>query len=61
MLKNFPTVISYLQDCDGDGAITCEDYARIHKSGPGACGSSSVTETEFYKKFKKCSTDLNVV
>lgn len=52
------TIRSYARifgkDCDGNGIVDCEDFVRIHKMGPGACGSATVYDTPFYKEFAKC-------
>jgi hypothetical protein len=26
-----------MQDCDGNGQVDCQDYARIHKIGVAGC------------------------
>jgi hypothetical protein len=39
-----------MQDCDGDGKVDCQDYARIHRMG--AIGCTKEPDEAFYN-FKK--------
>lgn len=48
-----------MQDCNQDGIIDCEDFARIHKNGPGACGDLQLLQTEYYQKFAQCKAKVN--
>ncbi|CAG7833069.1 unnamed protein product [Allacma fusca] len=49
----------YEKDCNGDGVINCEDYARIHKLGPSNCGDASFFTTEYGTLFKQCSAAVS--
>ncbi|XP_021948033.1 lysozyme [Folsomia candida] len=49
----------YAKDCNQDGIIDCEDFARIHKNGPGACGDLQLLQTEYYQKFAQCKAKVN--
>jgi hypothetical protein len=42
-----------VQDCDGDGQIDCQDYARIHKLGGVGCIK------EPHKDFDDFKSDLD--
>jgi len=48
----------YGRDCNGDGRIDCDDFARIHKRGPGSCSDPNVQDTKYYKDFSTCSAQL---
>jgi len=52
-------IAKYKKDCNGDGRIDCEDFARIHKLGYGACNSPSFEQSEYYSAFKRCSAAVN--
>jgi len=36
-----------VQDCDGNGHVDCQDYARIHRLGATDCGKQP--GDDFYK------------
>jgi hypothetical protein len=36
-----------MQDCDGNGQVDCQDYARIHRMGVADCGKEP--GEDFYK------------
>ncbi|XP_076360620.1 invertebrate-type lysozyme 2-like [Tachypleus tridentatus] len=42
------------RDCDRDGQITCNDFARIHKAGPYGCNGTWVLGTQYWTRFKEC-------
>ncbi|GAB6024676.1 hypothetical protein CHUAL_009810 [Chamberlinius hualienensis] len=44
----------YARDCNNDGQINCEDFAKIHKSGPFGCNASWIEETNYFKTLKTC-------
>ena len=44
----------YWQDCDGDGFVTCDDFAMIHWNGGYNCSRRSIIGTEFWNKFSQC-------
>merc|ERR1712141_183470 len=41
------------QDCNGDGLVTCDDYAMMHKNGAYSC-SNNVQNSDFWKIYSKC-------
>ncbi|KAI1304085.1 Lysozyme [Halotydeus destructor] len=45
----------WTRDCNGDGVVDCDDFAAIHKLGPHMCREESVTSTDYWKAFDKCS------
>jgi len=49
----------YKKDCNGDGRIDCEDFARLHKLGYQSCDGSAITQSEYYSKFKSCAAAVN--
>ncbi|GIX92934.1 lysozyme [Caerostris darwini] len=44
----------YGQDCDSNGVIDCQDFARIHKLGFGQCGGDAILDTDYWQKFEVC-------
>jgi hypothetical protein len=44
---------AFAQDCNGDGLVTCDDYAMIHKNGAYSC-SNNIQGTDFWKIYAKC-------
>lgn len=57
----------YKKDCNGDGYITCEDYAAIHRRGPRACSNKDLLKDHYWNKFLSCRAsqspgkDVNLV
>ncbi|OQR66177.1 lysozyme-like [Tropilaelaps mercedesae] len=53
-------IINYMEkfgkDCDGDGEVTCGDYARIHTAGIAACDAPWVEFTPFWVAFNECDS-----
>ncbi|XP_075536451.1 lysozyme-like [Dermacentor variabilis] len=52
-------VVNYMNkwgtDCDGDGQVTCYDYARMHKAGRSGCSAASwVDATDYWAQFQEC-------
>ncbi|KAH8040663.1 hypothetical protein HPB51_011978 [Rhipicephalus microplus] len=52
-------VVNYMNkwgtDCDGDGQVTCYDYARMHKAGRSGCQAASwVDATDYWAQFQEC-------
>ncbi|XP_077516077.1 lysozyme-like [Amblyomma americanum] len=52
-------VVNYMNkwgtDCDGDGTVTCYDYARMHKAGRTGCSAASwVDNTDYWAQFEEC-------
>jgi hypothetical protein len=49
-----------MQDCDGDGQVDCQDYARLHRLGIEGCGKQP--DDDFYR-FKNaldtCLEEIN--
>lgn len=64
-VKNY--MEKYKKDCNGDGLITCEDYAAIHRSGPRACMNRDLQRDHYWNKFLSCRAnqkpthDVNLV
>ncbi|XP_002410814.3 lysozyme 2 [Ixodes scapularis] len=52
------TVVNYMNkwgtDCDGDGVVTCYDYARMHKAGRTGCPATWVDSTDYWDLFEQC-------
>lgn len=65
------TVKNYMEknkrDCNGDGFITCDDYAAIHRRGPHACTNRDLFKDHYWNKFQACRAnqkpkkDVNMV
>ncbi|XP_076349240.1 lysozyme-like [Tachypleus tridentatus] len=47
----------WTRDCDRNGQISCNDFARIHKAGPFGCNGTWVLTTDFWSIFKQCYLD----
>ncbi|XP_050716988.1 lysozyme-like isoform X6 [Eriocheir sinensis] len=47
------------KDCDGDGVVSCRDYARIHKLGRNGC-AAPLPPGGFTTRFEECAARLNV-
>lgn len=64
-VKNY--MEKYKKDCNGDGLITCEDYAAIHRRGPRACMNKDLQKDHYWNKFLSCRAnqkpthDVNLV
>lgn len=64
-VKNY--MEKYKKDCNGDGIITCEDYAMIHRHGPRACTNRDLQRDHYWNKFSACranqkpTNDVNLV
>lgn len=41
----------YGQDCDGDGRVTCNDLAILHRTGYASCQLNRVRNTAFWQTF----------
>jgi len=44
----------YYQDCDGNGAVTCHDYARIHQLGGNGCTGAISPDNPFFNTLDTC-------
>jgi len=57
------TVRSYMKkfqkDCNNDGHIECEDFARIHKLGGYSCYDPSVTNSDYHHIYSECTRSVN--
>ncbi|KAF2353097.1 Invertebrate-type lysozyme [Trinorchestia longiramus] len=42
------------QDCNGDGQVTCKDYALIHKLGGYGCRGPVPQNNPFFQTFYEC-------
>lgn len=57
----------YKRDCNGDGYLTCEDYAAIHRRGPMSCTNRDLLKEQYWTRFLTCranqkpSNDANLV
>lgn len=51
----------YTRDCNGDGFITCEDYAAIHRRGPQACSNRDLFKDHYWNKFLACRANQKPV
>lgn len=64
-MKNY--MEKYKKDCNGDGFLTCEDYAAIHRRGPRACSNKDLLKDHYWNKFLACrasqkpNKDVNMV
>lgn len=64
-MKNY--MEKYKRDCNGDGFITCEDYAAIHRRGARACSNKDLLKDHYWNKFLACranqlpTKDVNMV
>ncbi|XP_039275632.1 uncharacterized protein LOC111062302 [Nilaparvata lugens] len=47
----------YIQDCNGDGEITCDDYARIHYLGGLQC-DMPIHNYAYYRVFRQCVSKI---
>ncbi|XP_054167805.1 uncharacterized protein LOC128965175 [Oppia nitens] len=56
------TVNAYMKkwshDCDRDGHVSCDDYAKVHRSGKYQCNSTWILGTPYWTKYKNCYTQL---
>jgi hypothetical protein len=49
-----------VQDCDDDGEIDCQDYARIHKLGGVGCANEPDGGFKNFKSdFDTCLEEVN--
>ncbi|KAL7300141.1 hypothetical protein TKK_0007143 [Trichogramma kaykai] len=51
----------YSQDCNGDGVIDCEDYARIHYLGGYGCLAAAKLDKNYAKAFNFCQKAFQAV
>lgn len=49
----FNYMTRYAQDCNGDGRIDCDDYARIHYLGGNQC-RIPIRNYAYYRIFQQC-------
>ncbi|KAL1461070.1 hypothetical protein WDU94_013001 [Cyamophila willieti] len=54
-VENYMT--KYSQDCNGDGAIDCRDYASIHRLGGYGCNAP--LDPTYLARFNKCLQDVS--
>lgn len=55
-LQNY--MLRYARDCNGDGQITCYDFAAIHRVGSDACGGQ--LDADYINKLGKCITQFGI-
>jgi hypothetical protein len=54
---NFACIV---QDCDGDGQVDCQDYARIHRMGVADCGKQPGDDFyEFKNDIDACLAEIS--
>jgi len=57
------TVVEYFkkfeQDCNNDGAITCTDYALMHKLGGYTCAANAFPKNAYFDKLHHCLVKFN--
>jgi len=41
-------------DCDGDGQVLCDDYARMHKAGRSGCSAAWILDTPYWNEYVQC-------
>ena len=51
-------MLRYGHDCNGDGQITCYDYAAIHRSGSYNCGAQ--LDNNYLNKLVNCMTQYGI-
>lgn len=51
-IKNY--MDKHKRDCNGDGFVTCEDYAAIHRRGPNSCMNRDLYKEHYWTKFTAC-------
>ena len=44
---------AFAQDCNGDGLITCDDYAMMHRNGGYEC-NKPLDDTDYWKIYGQC-------
>lgn len=45
--------VECLQDCNGDGRLSCDDYVRLHYFGEANC-ERPISSLPYYKVFRSC-------
>ncbi|EEB11660.1 conserved hypothetical protein [Pediculus humanus corporis] len=53
-------IFKYAQDCNGNGYLDCDDYARIHYLGGRQC-SLPIYHYGYYKVFRYCQISVNLL
>jgi hypothetical protein len=49
-----------MQDCDGDGQVDCQDYARMHALGAVGCADEPDGGFEHFKSdLDTCLAEIN--
>merc|ERR1712062_811570 len=44
---------AFAQDCNGDGLVTCDDYAMMHRNGGYEC-SNPLAGTDYWQIYEEC-------
>jgi hypothetical protein len=47
-------MLRFGHDCNGDGEVSCYDYAAIHRSGSNNCGAQ--LDSDYLNKLVNCMT-----
>jgi len=50
-------MVKFAQDCNNDGVVNCDDFARIHINGGYAC-SAPVDQSVFYQRYLQCRQNI---
>ncbi|KAK2716063.1 transmembrane protease serine 11D-like isoform X1 [Artemia franciscana] len=48
----------YKKDCNFDGNIDCDDYARLHYHGPTGCSSPNRQHRQYWKAYTACKNQI---
>ena len=54
-------IIFFLQDCNGDGAVDCYDFAVIHQVGGYECETADQIDPLFLKQVETCRARFHIV
>ena len=46
---------AFAQDCNGDGLVTCDDYALMHRNGGYIC-NTPLESTQYWKIYSQCKS-----
>lgn len=60
LVKSCSKIALLTQDCDGDGQVDCQDYARIHKMGANGCVKEPDDSIrQFKRNLDTCLEEIN--
>ena len=46
-------IYEWPQDCNGDGLVTCDDYAMMHRNGGYEC-NRPLADTDYWSIYGEC-------